>query len=101
MGERLNGIQEVVGSIPISSTNTVNDLGPLPSGSRRFWPGLTATLTATRVIRSPKHLRDARRSTGSGEFIQLVNVHGLNHFGDEFAEAKAKVEKLSEQLRVG
>jgi hypothetical protein len=26
LGERLNGIQEVVGSIPISSTNYINNL---------------------------------------------------------------------------
>ena len=27
LGERLNGIQEVVGSIPIGSTNKINNLG--------------------------------------------------------------------------
>jgi len=37
----------------------------------------------------------------AGEFSELINVHGLNSFADEFAEAKAKVEKLREQLGVG
>jgi hypothetical protein len=30
LGERLNGIQEVVGSIPIGSTNNINDLQKSP-----------------------------------------------------------------------
>jgi len=43
-----DGIQEVVGSIPISSTNQVNDLEPPSGGSRRFCGVLTSNLDSNR-----------------------------------------------------
>ena len=53
LGERLNGIQEVVGSIPISSTNRINKLGRPERVGLLFAP--TFPPTSTR-FRESKHL---------------------------------------------
>jgi hypothetical protein len=42
LGERLNGIQEVIGSIPFSSTIKNKELGKMPD-SIFIYKGLTAT----------------------------------------------------------
>jgi hypothetical protein len=45
LGERLNGIQEVVGSTPIGSTNKINDLNIVQILSDRHFPEIVRVLS--------------------------------------------------------
>jgi hypothetical protein len=66
LGERLNGIQEVVGSIPIGSTRQIKDLRPPEPGGRfRFHdPDVTHPLV-------PADCKLEMRPIAGFSFVQL------------------------------
>ena len=77
LGERLNGIQEVDGSIPFGSTKSIKNLEREERPSGRSFSFLTATLTATGTERGSFAPEMVQRSELSSVWVASTFTFGV------------------------
>ena len=87
LGERYNGIVEVSGSIPLSSTKLFNDLTSLSSAGRTRWVAFPA-IFSRHTPHFPKTSRQCSGLTLSTFYIDLQNADAKPLKKNDFCRRK-------------